>query len=147
MAPDRADNYRAAVGAAPMVTPKSPPPAPRRSFVSIVDNSAPPQIDQNRQNKVISARLRCRWGAFMTKVLALRSRAEQFRQLAAQFPNHEFREVISSLAATWENLADDRERLLPSRAADQHLAPTETVARISCAEPERDAEESRENKT
>ena len=72
---------------------------------------------------------------------------EQFRQLAAQFPNHEFREVISSLAATWENLADDRERLLPSRAADQHLAPTETVARITYAEPERDAEESRENKT
>ena len=83
----------------------------------------------------------------MTKVLEFRSRAEQFRQLAAQFPNHEFREVISSMAATWENLADDRERLLPSRAADQHLAPTETVARITYAEPERDAEESRENKT
>jgi len=51
----------------------------------------------------------------MTKVLEFRRRAEHFRQLAAQFPNQEFREIISRLASTWENLADDRERFLPSR--------------------------------
>ena len=83
----------------------------------------------------------------MTKVLEFRSRAEQFRQLAAQFPNHEFREVISSMAATWENLADDRERLLPSRVIDQHLASNETAARTNYAESENKAQESGENKT
>lgn len=63
-------------------------------------------------------------GAYMTKVLEFRSRAEHFRQLAAQFPNPEFRQIILGLATTWENLADDRERLGPSHLAD-HLAAQE----------------------
>ena len=82
----------------------------------------------------------------MTKVLEFRSRAEHFRQLAAQFPNQEFREIISRLASNWENLADDRERFLPSRVVDQHLASNETAALTNSAESESTAQGSGENK-
>ena len=67
----------------------------------------------------------------MTKALEFRSRAEQFRQLAAQFPNGEYREIILSLAITWENLADDRERLGPRRVVDSPAADPAVLAKVN----------------
>jgi hypothetical protein len=120
-------------------------PAACRPFRPIVDNTGLPQIDQNCQKGSY-----CQFavvGAFMTKVLEFRSRAEQFRQLAAQFPNQEFREIISRLAVTWENLADDRERLVPNRVAN-HIPPAnEAGVSIDCAETRRLVQEKKENTT
>jgi len=71
----------------------------------------------------------------MSKTLAYRNRAAQFRELASRVPSQGARESLLNMAATWDALADDRERLLgeseglPSdRSADHDRSSAAEVA-------------------